>query len=79
MRRELRGHEVTTVQAKAWAGVKNGRLLALAQTEFDVFMTGDRNLFFQQNPANLGIAVIVLEAETIRLAQTKALMPKVLV
>ena len=62
-----------------WSGIKNGELLALAeQNQFDVFLTGDRNLSFQQNTTRLRIAVIVLEAEGIQLHHTLPLMPKVL-
>jgi len=62
----------------AWNGIKNGRLLELAQREFEVFITGDRNLFFQQNVSKFSIAVVVLQAESIRLIHTRPLMPKVL-
>jgi Domain of unknown function (DUF5615) len=41
--RELPGHAVKTVQEMGWAGIKNGRLLTLAQSEFQVLVTGDRN------------------------------------
>ena len=62
-----------------WSGIKNGELLALAeQNQFDVFLTGDRNLSFQQNTTALRIAVIVLEAEGIQLHHTLPLIPKVL-
>jgi hypothetical protein len=61
-----------------WDGIKNGRLLALAQAEFQVFITGDRNLFFQQNLSGFSIAVLVLKAGSIRLVHTRPLMPKVL-
>jgi hypothetical protein len=53
-------------------------LLALAQAEFQVFITGDRNLFFQQNLSGFSIAVLVLKAGSIRLVHTRPLMPKVL-
>lgn len=43
-----------------WAGVKNGALLALAQSQFDVFVTVDRNLSYQQDLSNFDIALIVL-------------------
>lgn len=76
--RELPGHEVKTVQDMGWNGIKNGRLLALAQAEFQVFITGDRNLSFQQNLSQIGIAVVVLQAQSIRLTHTRPLMPKVL-
>jgi hypothetical protein len=61
-----------------WGGVKNGRLLALAQVDFQVFITGDRNLAFQQNLPSFSIAVVVLKAESIRLVHTQPLMAKVL-
>ena len=76
--RDLIGHEVRTVQEMSWNGIKNGRLLDLAQREFQVFITGDRNLFFQQNVSKFSIAVVVLQAESIRLIHTRPLMPKVL-
>jgi hypothetical protein len=74
----LPGHEVKTVQEMGWDGIKNGRLLALAQAEFQVFITGDRNLSFQQNLSGFSIAVLVLKAGSIRLVHTRPLMPKVL-
>jgi len=61
-----------------WAGLKNNQLLALAQAEFDVFITVDRNLSFQQNLPQFDIAVIVLQALSNRLADLKPLASKVL-
>ena len=78
LRHELTGHEVKTVQEMGWAGIKNGRLLALAQGDFSVFITGDRNLSFQQNVPSFSIAVVVLKAQSIRLIHTRPLMAKVL-
>ena len=46
----LVGHNVSTVQHSGWTGIKNGKLLVLAAAEFDVFLTMDRNLEFQQKP-----------------------------
>ena len=45
---EVTGHEVRTVPQMGWAAVENGKLLTLAAKEFDVFVTVDRNLIFQQ-------------------------------
>jgi predicted nuclease of predicted toxin-antitoxin system len=78
LRRDLPDHEVKTVQELGWAGIKNGRLLALAQGSFQVFITGDRNLSFQQNVASFSLVVVVLKAESIRLIHTRPLMPKLL-
>jgi predicted nuclease of predicted toxin-antitoxin system len=49
LRDELPGHEVRTVAEYGWAGVKNGELLRLAANSFDVLLTVDRNLEYQQN------------------------------
>ncbi|HEY2539463.1 MAG TPA: hypothetical protein VGI28_08210 [Stellaceae bacterium] len=54
------------------------KLLALAAREFDVFVTVDRNLSFQQNVAALSIAVIVLHERINRLADLRALIAQVL-
>jgi predicted nuclease of predicted toxin-antitoxin system len=76
--REFPGYEVKTVPQMGWAGVKNGQLLALAEAEFDVFITVDRNLSFQQNLPQFNIAVIVLQALSNRLADLQPLAPKIL-
>jgi hypothetical protein len=59
-------------------GLKNGALLKRAELEFDVFLTGDRNLSFQQTLSKFDIAVIVLHAESIQLRHTLPLVPKIL-
>jgi predicted nuclease of predicted toxin-antitoxin system len=76
--RDIVGHEVRTVQQMGWSGIKNGELLSLASEAFEVFVTVDRNLPFQQDVHSFPIAVIVLEAKTIRLADLKPLIPQVL-
>ena len=74
----LVGHEATTVPRSGWAGVKNGRLLALAATRFEVFLTMDGNLEFQQNLATLPIAVRVLDAVSNRIEDLEPLVPELL-
>jgi hypothetical protein len=55
--RALTGHYCISVQRMGWSGIKNGQLLTLAQqNQFDVFLTGDRNLSFQHDVSRLGIA-----------------------
>lgn len=76
--REFVDYEIKTVPQMGWAGVKNGQLLALAEAEFDVFITVDRNLSFQQNLSQFNISVVVLHAPSNRLADLKPLAPKVL-
>ena len=76
--RALTGHECVSVQAAGWGGLSNGKLLASAEKQFEVFITGDRNLAFQQNVSSFDIAIIILHAESTQLRHTVALMPKVL-
>ncbi len=76
--RDIVGHEVKTARQMGWAAIKNGELLELASEHFDVFVTVDRNLSFQQNLASLPIAVIVLQARTNRLTELKSLVPGLL-
>jgi hypothetical protein len=76
--RELIGHEVKTVPQMGWAGIKNGQLLALIEENFDVFITVDRNLAFQQNLPQFSIAVILLQARSNRLADLQPLVPDIL-
>ena len=61
-----------------WGGVENGALLALAEKDFDVFLTGDRNLSPQRDVAKYHIAVVVLHAPSTQLHHTLPLIPKVL-
>ncbi len=77
LRRELAGHEVLTVTERGWSGVKNGALLALAEAEFEVFLTVDQNLKFQQNLKAFDIGVILLVARNNRLKTLVPLMPEV--
>jgi predicted nuclease of predicted toxin-antitoxin system len=75
LRRALPRHEVRTVGEMGWSGTKNGRLLTLAAVDFDVFVTVDKNLPYQQNLAILPIAVVVLDAISIELPALLPLMP----
>ncbi|MEX0772284.1 MAG: hypothetical protein WD038_03905 [Balneolales bacterium] len=55
---------VKTVQDVGWASIVNGELLAKAEKEFDVFITSDRNLSFQQSISSSDICVFLLSAPT---------------
>ena len=77
VRQELPGHAVKTVVEMGWSGVKNGELLRRASSEFDCFLTVDRNLQFQQNVVGLKIAVIVVHARENDFASLRPLMREV--
>jgi hypothetical protein len=74
----ITGHEVTTVRAAGWSGIKNGKLLALAAGSYDVSVTADRKLEYQQNLATLPVAVVVLFVARTRLQAIAPLIPELL-
>ena len=78
LKRELSGHEVMTVPEVGWAGKDNGELLQLASLEFDVFVTADQGLQYQQNLSGYDIAVVTLVARTNRLEDLKPIVPRLL-
>jgi hypothetical protein len=73
----LQGLDVTTVPERGWRGVKNGDLLDQASREFDVFLTADQNLEYQQNLSAVGIAIVVLVAATNRLDAYKPMVDRI--
>jgi len=60
LRREL------TVTERGWSGIENGELLSLAQNEFDVFLTVDQNLTYQQTLRTFNIAIVLMVAKSNR-------------
>ena len=76
--RDIVGHDVKTAHQMGWATIKNGELLALASETFDVFVTVDRNLSFQQNLVSFSIAVVVLRARSNRLTDLRPLIPRLM-
>ena len=76
--REIVGHEVRTARQMGWTTIKNGELLALASQHFDVFVTVDRNLAFQQNLSGFSVAVVILVAQSNRLSDLRLLVPQLL-
>lgn len=75
--RELSGFVVRTVVEMGWAGITNGDLLGRASADFDVFLTVDRNLSFQQHLPKYAIAVVLVEAASNRLGDLVKLVPKI--
>ncbi len=75
---ELPGHEVRTVQEMGWASLRNGELLGRCLNRFDVFLTADQSLQFQQNLKALPVSVAVLAAKSNRVADLRPLIPKLL-
>ncbi len=72
------GFDTQTVLSKGWSGISNGKLLALAQAEFDVFVTVDKNLSFQQHLPKFSIAVILVHCKSNRVQDLLLLLPDLL-
>jgi len=71
-------HKVTTVPEAGWAGTKNGALLGLAEKEFDVSITIDQNLQYQQNLKGRSIAIVLLVAPSSNYEVLEKLVPEIL-
>src|SRR5688572_27845528 len=75
VKKGLPARDIITVQERGWAGIKNGELLRLLVTEFDVFITSDKNLRHQQNLAAFDMAVLVLPSNQV--PAVRALLPAI--
>jgi predicted nuclease of predicted toxin-antitoxin system len=74
--REIGGHDVSTVQQRGWAGLKNGELLRVAaDAGVEVLVTADRNLQFQQNLSQSRLGIILLVASSNALEDLLPLVP----
>jgi uncharacterized protein DUF5615 len=78
LKRDFTGHEVLTVEEAGFKGLKNGRLLQAASGQYDVLVTADQNLQYQQNLKTFAIGIVVLKAPRSTYLMLKPLMPKVL-
>lgn len=74
----LIGHSATTVQQRGWASIKNGKLLALAAGEFDVLITADKGMEYQQNLVTLPVSILVVLARSNRIEDLALTVPAIL-
>ena len=72
MHRLLTSHECSTAQQHGWSGIKNGSLLQLAEKEFDLFITSDQNVRYQQNLAGRRIAILEFSTNKLRRIEAAA-------
>src|SRR6266436_9685236 len=78
IRREFVGHNVQTVEDAGFKGLENGDLLKAATGVYEVLITVDQNLPYQQNIADLSIAVLILAAKKNSYVRLKPLVPRAL-
>jgi predicted nuclease of predicted toxin-antitoxin system len=69
------GHECETVRRAGYGSKKNGELLSLAEGKWDVLLTSDRNIRYQQNIAGRNVSILVLCAKSNRLEDLLPLIP----
>lgn len=77
LRGQFPGYRVATVQEAGWSGKKNGELLCLAEREFDLFITIDQNMRYQQALQGFRLAIIVLVCAEQPLRDMQPLMEQV--
>jgi len=65
VKRRLPQFFIRTAQEMGWTGIKNGKLLNLAESQFEVLISTDQNLPYQQNLAGKKIAVIILPSNKV--------------
>jgi hypothetical protein len=73
----LGNFEVKTAGDMNWKGMKNGALLKkVAQDGFDIFLTIDKNILYQQNPVHYNISIVVLNAVSSNIESLQELIPE---
>jgi len=72
MSRLLPMHSVTSVQAQGWSGIRNSELLHRAEAEFDLFITSDQNIRYQQNLSGQNIAILELSTNDLHRIRASA-------
>ena len=75
---ELAGHDVSTVQAAGWSGIRNGELLRQARERFDALLTMDRGFPHQQNLTGLNLRILIIRAPSNRMVHLRPLVDSIL-
>lgn len=78
LRRGFPGHVVSTIEQAGLKGLKNGALLLAASTNFDVLVTVDKNIAYQQNSDGLPMSILILSVNNNRFESISPLLPKAL-
>jgi predicted nuclease of predicted toxin-antitoxin system len=75
---ELHGHAVDTVSGRGWTGIKNGELLRRMTGQYDVLVTMDRSIEFQQRLSTLPFGIVLVRARSNRMQDLRPLVPSIL-
>lgn len=74
----LTPHDCSTVQEMGWSGRKNGQLLSLAEGKFDVLISIDQGLEFQQNLTGRSVSILIIEAASNKVEDLAPAVPEIL-
>ena len=74
----LQGHSVDTVVGRGWTGITNGELLRRMGTEYEVLVTMDQGIEFQQNLAAVSVGILLQRARSNRMIHLLPLVPTIL-
>ena len=75
----LKGLAVFTVREMGWSGVKNGKLIALCiDNNFDIIVTIDKNMVYQQNLEKYPITIVVLNSSSSKIEEIILFIPSFL-
>jgi predicted nuclease of predicted toxin-antitoxin system len=75
---QLRSHAVETVADRGWAGIKNGELLSQMSGQYDVLITMDRGIEFQQQVSTLPFGIVIVRARSNRMQHLTPLVTAIL-
>ena len=76
LKRHLEEFEVYTVREMGWGGIKNGKLMGLCvENNFDILLTIDKNLMFQQNLSKYSLTIVVINSLTSKLEELTEFLP----
>jgi predicted nuclease of predicted toxin-antitoxin system len=75
---ELHGHAVDTVSGRGWSGINNGELLRRMSGQYDVLVTMDRGIEFQQRISTLPFGIVLVRARSNRMEDLRPLVPSIL-
>lgn len=78
LKKDFAEHEVLTIEAAGFKGLRNGKLLREARERFEVLITVDKNIEHQQNKSSLPVAVLILSANSNRYESLSPLISKAL-
>ena len=74
MHKLLSAHSCSTVQGQGWGGIKNGELLQRAEGEFDLFVTSDQNIRYQQNLVGRRISILELSTNDLNRIEAASML-----